>query len=485
MSKEALSGIDRAWLRMEDPTHPMMITVLLVFDAPLDFERLQGVFRQRLLRFARFRRRVVWPGGRAGPAAWEDEPAAWKDKAGLDLDYHLQRVPLPPPGDEGALRAVAGELMSTQLDLSMPPWQFHLVAPYGRGCALVGRVHHCLADGPALMQVLLGLADGAPAALPDAAQPARGAGAELAELLVGRGLDVLAHPFRLGRWARRRAGRRRVVGKLLGRAPDPETILRGEPGVAKGVAWSGPVALAEVKAIGRAVGGTVNDVMLAAAAGALRRYLQDHGQPVAGLTLRAGLSVDLREPEGAASPGNRAGAMLVELPVGLDTPLERLSRVKRRMDAIKGSPEARVVWALMHAMGQAPAEIQEALVETYCTRETAVMANVAGPEETICVAGAPLSTLIFWVPALGGVGLGLSIASYDGQVWFGVAADRGLVPDPEGIVAGFRAEFEALRRATGGPAPGAASVEAMIARLDRVGAALDALLEEAEGRGPA
>jgi len=481
MSRERLSGIEQAWLRMEDPSRPMMITVLLIFEAPLDFEQMQGVLRDRLLRYPRFRQRVVQAGGEAGPAAWEDDP-------GFHLDHHLARISLSVPGDEGALRAVVAELMSEQFDLSRPLWQFHLVVPYGEGCAVIGRVHHCLADGPALMRVLLSLADlAAPeAALPDTPQPVGGAAADLTELMVQHGLDVLSNPFRLRRLVRRGAGRRAAMRKLLFRAPDPETILRGRLGSSKQVAWARPMALAEVKAIGRTVGGTVNDVMLAAAAGALRRYLESHGERVEGLTLRAGLSVDLREPEGAAWPGNRAGAVLVELPVGLDSPLERLEQVKRRMDAIKGSPEARVVRALMHAMGRAPAEVQDALVETYCTRETAVIANVAGPEDTIYVAGAPLSTLMFWVPALGGAGLCLSIASYGGQVWFGVSTDRGLVPDPEGIVAGFQAEFDALRRATRGAdeASEEASVEAMRAKLDQIGATLDALLEETKRRRP-
>nr|NIV31913.1 wax ester/triacylglycerol synthase family O-acyltransferase [Anaerolineae bacterium] len=155
MAREALSSIDRVWLGMEDPTHPMMITVLLIFDAPIEFERLQAVFSSRLRQYPRFRQRVVQPGRAGDPAAWEDDPA-------FDLDYHLEQSSLPAPANEGALRAVVGELMSKQLDLARPLWQFHLIGPYGSGCALVGRVHHTLADGPALMHVLLSLTDADP-----------------------------------------------------------------------------------------------------------------------------------------------------------------------------------------------------------------------------------------------------------------------------------------------------------------------------------
>ena len=172
-----------------------------------------------------------------------------------------------------------------------------------------------------------------------------------------------------------------------------------------------------------------------------------------GLTIRAGLSVNLRDPDAGLSLGNQAGAVLVDLPVGLEAALDRLQQVKRRMDAIKDSPEASVVWGLLNALGKAPAEIQDALVETYVSRDTTVIANMPGPGETVYLAGAPLSTLMFWVPALGGAGLCLSIVSYDGQVWFGAGTDQGLVPDPENLIAGFQAEFEALQHAAQDVAP--------------------------------
>jgi WS/DGAT/MGAT family acyltransferase len=486
MTREALSSIDRAWLRMEDPTHPMMITVLLIFDAPIEFERLRTVLERRLLQFPRFRQRLVEPPEARGSAAWTDDPS-------FDLDHHLVWTSLPEPADEGALRAVAAELMSRQLDLARPLWQFHLIGSYGTGCALVGRVHHCLADGTALMHVLLALSDvepsapppvGPPQALPASSEPALGTAAQLTKLLVRQGLNVLYDPFRFWSLARLGTGTLAALNKLLWRGQDPATSFIGRLGVSKEVAWSGPVALAEVKTVGRAVGGTVNDVMLAAATGALRRYLQSHGEPVGGLTIRVGLSVDLRAPDAEASLGNRAGALLVELPVGVDTALERLRQVKRQMDRLKESPEAGVVWALLNALGNAPPRVQDLLVEAYCSRETAVLANVPGPAEPVYLAGAPLSTLMFWVPALGGAGLCLSIASYAGQVWFGAGTDQGLVPDPEELTIGFHVEFEALRRATqalkeerDSLAVGEHTIEALSATLDEALAKVDGLLK--------
>jgi diacylglycerol O-acyltransferase len=248
MAREALSSIDRVWLRMEDPTHPMMITVLLVFDAPIEFKRLQAVYSGRLLLFSRFRQRVVQPREDGGSAVWEDDPS-------FDLGQHLKQTTLPAPGDEEALRAVVGDLMSRQLDLTKPLWQFHLIGPYGSGCALVGRVHHCLADGPALTHVLIALTDTEPnaplpvtlaQALPASPEPARGTGAQLTELLVQQGSSLLFSPSRLRSLARLGTGTMTAMSKLLWRSPDPGTIFKGGLGVPKRVAWSRPVPLAEV-----------------------------------------------------------------------------------------------------------------------------------------------------------------------------------------------------------------------------------------------
>jgi WS/DGAT/MGAT family acyltransferase len=310
-------------------------------------------------------------------------------------------------------------------------------------------------------------------------------GARFPGTLVEQGLETLFSPKRYWSLARLGTGTMVTMSKLIRRSPDPRTPFQGKLGVAKRVAWSRPVALAQVKGIGSAVGGTVNDVMLAAVTGALRRYLEHHGDVVKGLTIRAGLSVNLRTGANEPVLGNRAGAVLVDLPVGLESAQERLLQVKRRMDEIKESPEAGLVWGLMNALGKAPAEVQDSLVETYVARDTAVLANVRGPGETVYLAGAPLSVFMFWVPALGGAGLCLSIVSYAGQVRFGASTDRGLVPDPEEIIAGFHAEFEHLclllaertskqaRSVTGG-----SSVTAMSAKLDEAIATLDALLQD-------
>jgi diacylglycerol O-acyltransferase len=479
MTRERLSAVDTAWLRLEDPAHPMMITILMVFSAPIDFEQLRAIVQGRLLCHPRFQQRVVQPG-----QAWD--PPYWQVDSDFDLDFHLKRTSLAPTAGPSTLQDIVSELMSTQLDISRPLWQFHLVRTCDQGCALVGRVHHCLADGPALMHVLLDLTDGAPHASRSTASreprptqmgPDWGIAARITQMLTRQGLEYFYNPFRLLRLPRLGTATAAALTKLMTRAHDPETVFKGELGIAKRAAWSAPIRLEEVKAVGRAVDGTVNDVMLATATGALRRYMQSCGQPTEGVNLRAGLSVNLRASSVRPQLGNKAGAVLVSLPVGIATPMERLSTVKKRMDALKDSPEGTMVFALLNALGSASPAIQDSLVDTYLSRDTAVAANVPGPTETIYLAGAPLETLLFWVPALGRVGLSLNIISYAGHIRLGVATDRGLVPDPEQIVAGFHTEFDELRRQVA-PVTPQLSIEAMSAMLDAAIRTLDDISEK-------
>jgi WS/DGAT/MGAT family acyltransferase len=272
------------------------------------------------------------------------------------------------------------------------------------------------------------------------------------------------------------------MGRLALLWPDPKTPFKGELGVPKRAAWSAPLALQEVKAIGRAVGGSVNDVLLTAATGALRRYMQGLGEPVDGLNFRGVVPVNLRPADVEPDLGNKFGLVFLSLPVGIADPLERLLELKRRMDKIKGSPEAILIFGLLNFAGGAPVEVQDALVNIFGTKATGVMTNVPGPRQQLYLAGAPLDTIMFWVPQSGHLGLGVSIISYAGQVWLGVATDQGLVPDPEAIIAGFHVEFdELLKIAAAGEAPGPVqedAIEAMVAMLKDATQKVDALLDE-------
>ena len=446
---ERLSNVDTAWLRMEDPTNLMMVTGVLVFGQQLDFRRLRATIEARLLRYDRFRRRVVDIGG---APHWQDDPH-------FTLNAHLQRIALPAPGDQAALQDLVSDLMSTPLDFSKPLWQYHLIENYGAGCVVLTRLHHCIADGIALIHVLLSVTDDSPdAPWPDGQAEQRNeprstpsgpiaavnATVRSAEKLLSDGIETLLDPSRIADLAKLSAGSALSLSKLLLMAPDPKTVFKGKLGVAKRAAWSQPIPLDTVKAIGRAVGGTVNDVLLTAATGALRRYLQGRGEPVDGLDFRAAVPVNLRSPDSAPELGNRFGLIFLGLPVGVEDPIDRLYALKEQMEAIKGSPEALVAFGILNVMGMAPSQIEEFGLTLFGSKATAVMTNVPWPREPIYMFGAPIKQIMFWVPQSGRLGLGVSILSYAGQVTLGIATDAVLVPDPEMIVAGFHTEFEQL-----------------------------------------
>jgi diacylglycerol O-acyltransferase len=438
----SLSAVDAAWLRMEDPTNLMMVTGILLLDGHLDPGRLRALVEDRLLAFARFRQRVEEPPFGLGVPRWVTDDR-------FDLDAHLHHVALPAPGDKAALEALVSDLLSTPLDFSKPLWQLHLVEHAG-GSALVGRVHHCIADGIALIQVLLSLTDttARPRRRPAAALgPDGGGGSALLRaggLLAQAGFGLARDPGQAVRLAGQGMGAAATLAQVALLPPDPQTALRGRLGVTKRAAWSEPIALAEVKAAGAASGGTVNDVLVAAATGALRHYLAGRGDNVEGLDVRAAVPVNLRQGDHALHLGNQFGLVFLALPIGVADPRQRLAEVKRRMDELKSSLQPVVALGTLAAIGYLPAGLQPIPISFFGSKTSMVLTNVPGPRQRLYLAGVPLQRAMFWVPQSGRVGLGISILSYAGEVMVGVASDAGLVPDPQAIVDAFHIEVEAL-----------------------------------------
>lgn len=497
MTRTPVASVDKAWLRMEDPTNLMMITGVMVFGTPMQHGRLKAIMEHRLLRFDRFRQRVVRP--LIGNFYWEEDQD-------FDLDYHLQRASLPPPYDQAALQELASHLASTQLDLSKPLWQVHLVEKYGEGCALICRLHHCIGDGLALVYVLLSLTDTGPddpfrPRQPHLAQrpqqdPARNIfkPVDTALRTALRGTDALVHQYQEIRddpshakdLVRTSARATFDLAKLLLLWPDPGTVYKGPLNEPKRTAWSWALSLQEVKAVGKALGGTVNDVLLTAMSGALRRYLLGRGENVEGLNFRAVVPVNLRRPGTEEELGNKFGLVFLSLPIGIADPTERLRELTRRMDGLKDSLQAPVAFGILTAIGMSPQPVEDLVVTLFGMKGTAVATNVMGPRIPLYLAGAPLESLMFWVPQSGHLGLGVSILSYAGQVWMGVISDRGLVPDPETIIAEFYAEFNGLLSMAGMAAkmpdmPVEASILETLSSPDETAGMLEVVAEEESG----
>jgi diacylglycerol O-acyltransferase / wax synthase len=457
---EMFSPMDAAWWHMEDPTSMTMITGVMTFDGPIDIERLKATLEQRFLTYRRFRQRVRAPRFGLGLPRWEMDPH-------FDLSSHIHRIALPSPGDQTALEELAGDLMSTPLDYSKPLWQLHIVenCADNKG-AMIVRLHHCIADGLALVRVLLSMTD----TDPDAPWPQPQEKTERRRDIMTRVLTPAIHAYTVVEHATASAGRlldegsevltssarrqdiadfgvsaTRAFGKLLLTPPERKTSLKGRTRVPKRAAWSSSVDLADIKAIGRLLDGTVNDVLLAAVAGGLRRYLAARGEPTDGLNLRAMVPVSLRPPEAADKLGNYFGLVILSLPVGIVDPMRRLAVLKRRMDKIKDTPEAMVAYGIVNALGASPVMVEKAMMAFFAAKISAVMTNVPGPREKLYFVGVPLSGLMFWVPTPAQLGLGISIISYAGKVLVGFATDASLVPNPKEIVAGFEAEVAEMQ----------------------------------------
>ena len=231
---------------------------------------------------------------------------------------------------------------------------------------------------------------------------------------------------------------------LLLMPEDSRTRFKGKPSGNKRVAWTDTIPLHEVKAVSKALGCTINDVLLASVAGALCQYLKDKGDPVKGVEIRALVPVDMRKSYEAGQLGNKFGIVGVELPVGIENPLMRLYEVHRRMQALKQSLEPPVTLGLFAVLGYAPQMLQDRLFNLLIHRATAVMTNVPGPQTPLYLGGAEIKQVMFWVPQSGDIGMGVSILSYNGMVQFGLVTDAQMVPDPEAIIEHFRPQFDQL-----------------------------------------
>ncbi len=460
MKRQRISAVDTAWLRMDRPGNLMMISGVLTFRETIDLARLKRVIAERFLVFRRFRQRPV------------ETPAMsfWETDADFDLDYHVAHTALPGRAGRRELQALVSRLVSTPLDPARPRWQFHLVDNYDGGSAIVARIHHCYADGIALVRVMLSMTDATaegPPAMPFQARERRRAKADdtlsqliapfsgvlasarrIGGMLVDTGAGIWHDPAKAVELADKGTALTAEIAKLALMAHDSPTRFKGAHGVAKRVAWGDPLPLPEVKAIGRALGSSVNDVLLSCVAGALRDYLVARGDAVEGVVVRALVPVNLRPMESAYRLGNQFGLVFLDLPIGIENPIARLYAVRANMNALKGSYQPVLALGLLAAMGSGPKLLQETLLTILARNATAVMTNVPGPQQPLYMAGARIDSLMFWVPQSGDIGMGVSILSYDDRVQFGVVTDRGLCPDPERLIERFPAQFEQLVLAT-------------------------------------
>src|SRR4051794_28088624 len=442
---DRLTAVDASFLAQETPNAHMHVGAVTVFAGPApDYEALAGHIRSRLHLIPRYRQRLAVPPLETGRPLWVDDPT-------FTLEYHLRHAALPAPGSEGQLRAMAARIVSQQLDRDRPLWELWLVEGLEEGrFALISKTHHALLDGIAgvdLATVILDLAP-EPANVPHVTrgwQPSRPPSE--VEMAV-RGLrEAVKAPLEL-------------AARAVGAARHPDRALVSAIDVAEGlgeVVWAGlnpapdtplnvPIGphrrlvfvrcrLADFKTVKNAFGGTVNDVVLAVVAGALRRWLRSRGVRTEGLELRALVPVSVRGKDDRGALGNRLAVMRGPLPVYIEDPVARLRVVKEAMDGLKDSKQAVGAEVLTGVQELAPPSLlTQASRLNFSTRLfNLIVTNVPGPQFPLYVLGRRLRDLfpIAFLPKEHA--LAVAIMSYDGALDFGLLADYDAVPDADAI----------------------------------------------------
>ncbi len=428
MSKIKLNNVDLAWLRMDHANNQMMITVVLRFDGQIDYDRLIMSLEEMVKRFRRFRQRLVRPPQLFSRPYWEDDPHH-------QVTDRMETVELPVPADDAALMALVSIKMSTPLDFAYPLWQVTLVDNYLEGSALIIRIHHCIADGVSLMQILMLLTQLSPAASEN--QIPIQAAAQLTKAGARRSRDTLygKHPFNETITA---------FARIFFRRPDPSTILKGPLGPVKKAVWSEPLDLSEVKKIAHLKQATPNDVLMAVVSGATRRYMDLNGQKRK-RNIRAFTMVNLRRRLLNEELGNKFGMVFLTLPLDREQPLECLEDVKQGMDSLKNSAESATTYRILNLLGMLPGWIEHLATMFLDTKGTIVATNIAGPHRQLYLAGAPIQSIITWVPQSGRIGVGWSFVTYNNQVQVAVNTDAGLIPDTEKFLELFTEEYRSFQ----------------------------------------
>lgn len=441
---DRLSALDVSFLYMETPTTAMHVGGVAIFEPPaggFDYERLVDLISQRIGLVPRYRQKVRWvPGHLANPV--------WVDDADFDVTYHVRRSALPKPGTDAQLRDLVGRLQSRQLDRNRPLWEIYLVEGLEKGrVAIVTKTHHAMVDGVSAVDigtVILDL-EPTPREVPeDDWEPRQGP--STLGLMKDAVTDFLAKPTGALDTARSAVvDAKQTVGKIAevagGMLAQVRTMAKQAPATPLNVPIGeqrrfgmASTSLDDYKRVRKAHGGTVNDVVLATVAGALRSWLLTRGESVTPTTVvRAMVPVSVRSDAQKGELGNRVSSYFVDLPVGEQNPVVRLHQVSYAMKGHKESGAAVGADALVQLSGFAPPTIHSLAARTMSglTRRlfNLVVTNVPGPQFPLYAAGARMLAMYPVVPLAKSQAVTIGLTSYDGGVYYGLNADRDALSD--------------------------------------------------------
>ena len=454
MSVDRLSPLDDGFLLIERDVQQMHVGSALLFAGPApSYDDLLAYMASRLHDVPRYRQRVQRVPFDLGRPVWVDDEF-------FNLAYHVRHTALPSPGAEEQLRTLGARIFSQRLDTSRPLWEMWLVEGLADGrWALLNKVHHAMIDGISghdLLETLLDLepGDGAipPARVwvPQPPPSTRDLLSDAAVVTVTRPVETVkasVSVFASSQAMQLAAGRAVGLARFGRKVARSESVLNGPIGPHRRWAWAHG-SLEEVKAVKNALGGTVNDVVLAAISGGYRAFLTERGEDVAGLTIRTMVPVSVRKPDQKGTLGNQISAMFADLPVGVDDPVARLEAVTAQLEGLKRGGMALGVGSLIGAADFAPpmlvavgsrvaARVPQRQVSTVTT-------NVPGPQQPLYLLGREMVDMVPYVPLGVEIRISIGIFSYSGRLTFGISADYDEVPDVDVLAAGIEASLAEL-----------------------------------------
>ena len=419
---------DHAWHRMDTDKNLMVINSILLFEGPVDMERLVSTIALRLPNYPRFTQKVVSNGGRPH----------WVEDDQFNIEAHIKLEKMEQEVSREELQGHLTRLAHQPLQEGRPMWHMTVLDRVNGGHAIVFRVHHCITDGLGLVHVLNHLTDDnglhgrtpSPVGHPHKAAVVQNAVCSA----VARGISNLKIAFHISR-----------LSMLW---PDAKTSLKNHMHGEKQLVWLPPLEMERVRAMSKRMGVTLNDVWVSAVSGALRKYLEERGEKVDGRALRAAVTFNLREKANAFQLGNEFGLVAVDLPTNVDNAVTRLRESSARMTAIKRSHQPRATMAFLSIAGYLPTALQHFALNLFTSRGSVVLTNIEGPGGRRYLAGSRMTDLICWVPQAGKLGVGLAFISYAGQIQLALFVDKDQVPNPDRLMALTYAAFDELEEAT-------------------------------------
>jgi WS/DGAT/MGAT family acyltransferase len=462
MANDRLTGLDASFLHLEDDAAHMHVAAVMTFEGPPpDHDEVVEGIRTRLHLVPRYRQKLAFVPFGQGRPRWVDDPH-------FNLRYHVRHTALPEPGTEDQLKRLAGRVFSQRLDRDKPLWEMWVVEGLdgGERFAVLSKTHHALVDGVSGIDIMSVLFDTKPEPDASPADEKRWLPAPMpsrAQLLAEALVERATVPSEIVRGARALVrGPRRIAESALGSAagvgsmvraglrPAPKTPYNERIGPHRRFTWV-RMQLADVKAIKNSLGGTVNDVMLATVAGALRRHLLRRGFDVTGVELKVMVPVSVRPQEARGALGNQVAAMMAPLPVGVEKPVERMERISDSMAHLKSGGQAVGAQVLTNLAGFAPPNImsQAARVVARQRMFNLVVTNVPGPQFPLYMMGRQLDGLFPMVPLAPSQALGIAIMSYNGTINFGLVGDFDLLADLDDLAGDLHASLVELADVAG------------------------------------